>query len=159
MAQVQCPNEGGYKVTTKIVTIDRRTGKELKKPREWVGEILLLGSLLFLLSGTFLLFPNRGLSSDPAIVFLVIGLSCAVLLILWWRVPVDKYNKIDKITKYKHECLLCGYRWERREDEPPPEAHVRPDLIAMGEQRLAEERRRQEELEAAHFLEQQRRRK
>ncbi|MBI1929464.1 hypothetical protein HYR99_35120 [Candidatus Poribacteria bacterium] len=32
MAQVQCPNDGGYKVTTKVVTIDRRTGRKVDDP-------------------------------------------------------------------------------------------------------------------------------
>jgi len=96
---------------------------------------------------------NNGIGS------LVVGLSIEGLAVWSIVLGISKYRKTDMIKKYKHECLLDGYRWERREDEPPPEVHVRPDLIAMGEQRLAEERRRQEEAAAAHFLEQQRRNK
>ncbi len=158
MAQVQCPNEGGYKVTTKVVKIDRRTGRKVKEP-----DMGILGWLICSVPfgyGMTLLGEGK---IGSGIVLLTIGVSVTALGV--WNVNAAKRKykkKIDEIKKYYHECLICGYRWERREDEPPPEVRVRPDLIAMGEQRLQEEaaaeRRRQEEA-AAWFLEQQRRRK
>jgi hypothetical protein len=42
-----------------------------------------------------------------------------------------------KTNVYSYLCDLCGYRWSwRKGAEPWPDGHVRPDLIAKGEQKL-----------------------
>ena len=163
MAQVQCPNDGGYKVSTTVVVVDRKTGKEVEKAGCGCWSAALLGiffAIVFLVMGIGSLVDHESL--EGGIIGLVSGLCIVGFIVLWMVLQYKDYYKADKIIKYKHECLLCGYRWERREGEPPPEVHVRPDLIAKGAQRLEEEaaeRRHQEEAAAHAFLEQQRRKK
>ncbi|MBI1923217.1 hypothetical protein HYR99_03095 [Candidatus Poribacteria bacterium] len=145
MAQVQCPNCGGYKVTTYPSTYNRRTGKELQKfgCGFWAG--------MFFWGGVFGIYPlfggvgvlillimgkAPGLDIGMGIGLLVIGFTCTSLAGFWMIGSIREYFKADKITIYGHACSLCGYSWARREDEPLPEVRMRPDLIAMGEQRL-----------------------
>jgi hypothetical protein len=167
MAQVQCPNDGGYKVSTEIVYLDPKTGRELYDPSGciWLFFVGTVGIILALGGVVVALIEDHEVTFENIFATIVCLIFCALAAItglIHYARESSYYKKVNKIIKYKHECLLCGYKWERREDEPLPEVHVRPDLIAKGAQRLEEEateRRRQEEAAAHAFLEQQRRKK
>jgi hypothetical protein len=150
--QVQCPNCGGYKVSTKTatITIDRRSGKAI----EGCGALLLL--LIFAVSGWFAVALFIALMEDPFIrsnpgpfmICFMVGpaaLGGPLFTGLFIR-ALSTYLKADKVVKekYYHACLLCGYEWSRWEDEPLPPVTVRPDLIVKGEQKLEEEREEEE---------------
>jgi uncharacterized integral membrane protein len=139
--QVQCPNCGGYKVSTETATItfDRKSGKAIEG-----GGILFL--LLVLAAGgglALVMFIYVAKDFGPLMIF-VLGLTVPgeLILIGWFIRALLRYLKADKINKekYYHTCLLCGYEWKRWEDEPLPPVTVRPDLIVKGDQKLEEER-------------------
>lgn len=129
MAQVQCPNCGGYKVETE--------SDFLEGEYERIGclfRLALLCSFLLMLGIPFFYAVARE----------------AVFL--------GKRRKlVGQIHKYT--CYLCGYEWTWKTGDPLPQVNVRPDLIAKGEQRLEEERRRQAEAAAAAWWLQQQQKK
>jgi hypothetical protein len=122
-----------------VVKIDRRTGREWNQPiSNWTVYLFLVGGfgIWLLLGGVAFLISREGIALGIAL--LLLGLitagTCLFAFIQRMRKYYEESRKhTDKITKYKHECLLCGYKWERRENEPLPEVHVRPDLIAAGD--------------------------
>ena len=159
--QVQCPNCGGYKVSTETKTIGRKSGNELPG----CGGFFLL----FLLSAggwlglvMFINAMNNPFLNNAFVMgfFGIAALGGPIFTVLFiWALLI--YLKVEKIEKYYYTCLLCGYKWSRREDEPLPPVTVRPDLIIKGEQKLEEEererRRRDEEAAAwAHYQRQKR---
>lgn len=152
MDQVQCPNCGGYKVSTEVKILNRNTGAELAAPGclLW-GYIAFFGfSLLF---GIYLLAESESGSSIRSQAGSMIFGSFIMLLPAIWALV--KYSRTEKIERYDNHCLLCGYRWSRRTDEPLPKVNVQPDLIAAGEQRLQEmAKRRQDAADLWHMTHQ-----
>lgn len=147
MAQVQCPNCGGYKVETKAtVKIDPESGHQVI---EGAKSCLLL-LFVFLLGplGALFLFSAALASDQPisAVVFGalgIIGLVPTIIITAGIIKTIKREGGIKKgqktVKKYYYACHLCGYEWSRREDEPLPPVTLRPDLILKGEQRLREE--------------------
>jgi hypothetical protein len=142
--QVQCPNCGSYKVTTKIRKVSPISGKEypadIDKSRRLLWFAVIFGFLWFL--GWVFNGPNWEMA--------LLGLfmvGAGIFLLSWYRVRKDAVNR------YYHHCELCGNNWNHMENEPGPPITIRPDLIEKG----AEEQKRQQEGAAAAFYEQQRR--
>lgn len=134
MLQVQCPNDGSYKVRVETTIIDRKNGKTVVNPG-WGGWIFIAVFFAASIAMIFVIHPFCGI------------VEILVCLLLAWGLHSmnNEYAKAVKIQKYDCECIICGYKWTRRADEPLPQVTVRPDLIAKGEQRLEEERRIEQE--------------
>lgn len=145
--QVQCPNCGGYKITSAEVPI---TGK-MPVPiwSRVVGAIvgLALVGAGFIISSGIGSYSGKG-DSDLAWVCWLPG----ALILLPSLLVSTQPKKVGKY--YTFSCLLCGYQWEWREGQQWPKVKVNPDLIAKGAQKLEQEeeqRRKQQEDAAALY--------
>lgn len=120
MDQVQCPNCGGYRVYQHVASshLETYTKKlDLISRLIWGGTVFCSLGLLLLAKGVRdILFKGE----EP--------------------------GTIQVADSYQNTCLLCGYQWIWKVGDPLPQAQVRPDLIAAGEQRLREEREAAERL-------------
>jgi hypothetical protein len=142
--QVQCPNCGSYKVVTKLTRVNPISHQALPKINGsyWFG--IFVASCLFTILG-FVSFAFRILGG-----LILIG---GVFFAFW---SLSK----KAIIRYDNSCILCGYKWNRLQNEPEPPVTIRPDLIQKG----AEEQKRQQEAAeqasrdaaAAAYLQQQR---
>jgi hypothetical protein len=123
--QVQCPNCGGYRVYQQVASSHLETHTR----RSNLGARVFAGVLTFYSVGLFLL--DKG-TRDA----LVKG---------------EEQETTKVADSYQNSCLLCGYLWVWTVGDPLPQVQVRPDLIAVGEQRLREEaeRLRQRQQDAA----------
>lgn len=159
MAQVQCPNCGGYKVNTETAILDSKG-----RMRFSCGGVVFL--TFFGIGGilTGIVFLGMGLSPEknqPPVCLpigfleLLFGIFFTVLLIYY----IYSYFAASKVEEYHHTCLLCGYEWRRREGEPLPPVTVRPDLIAKGDQRLREEEAEEQARRTAWWIQQQQQKK
>lgn len=95
---------------------------------------------------------------------LLVGLVAAAVVIFVFRFLKKKFANFDKTrrqcpncggwetygsrsheatTVYSYNCRLCNHTWTWDQTTPYPEVTVRPELIAAGEARLAQERRDQ----------------
>ncbi len=152
--QTQCPNCGGFKVSTRTRYVKRKIGKETGISLG--GEFLRgLASILLLLGIVY--FCWKAFEADGANFWgqAFMGFFAAVGVVLLLRLILT--DKPDS-KSFHHECVLCGYNWHRLEYDPEPPVTVRPDLLQKG----AEELKRREDsaasaAAAAYFLEQQRR--
>ncbi len=123
--QTPCPHCGGFKVGQDSVQVDRQTNAV---ETYLISDLWNSGWIVFVFPLYLLLLPID------------------IWLWITWR-------KKKKITMYKYECRLCGYKWTWRIDQPPPIAFgVRPDLIAKGEQKLKEAEDAQRALEAHEWM-------
>ncbi len=152
MAQVQCPNCGGYRVEATTSTFERKTGVNTD-----FGCSALAISLLFaagFVVGGYCAF-TLGIFASGSPTFLdvvvgIVGVGFGLLIAIYTFKLYIKNTRADKITRFYNTCSLCGYKWTQRSDEPLLPVHVRRDLITEGELRLAEEER-QRNLEAGHW--------
>ena len=142
MAQVQCPNCGGYKIDEKAFVRKPKSGQ---LSFDQIALILLVSFGL----GSWWLWKGNTLWGVLSIVGGLI--SYTILLALLSNRP----------SVYHRTCMLCGYKWTWESGQPEPRIRVRPDLIQKGMQKLEEEereereeRQRQQE-EAAYWLHQQ----
>lgn len=125
--QAQCPNCGGYKISSTTIDIKQKMPKSTSK---YLKDVFWALVLL-----VFLGFVDSQLGSPcSGIAFIVL------LVVLFQRTEMKKIGEYFNFT-----CLLCGYRWEWREGQPWPKVKVNPDLIAKGAQKLEEEAREAEE--------------
>lgn len=150
MAQIQCPNCGGYKTyeTAENLPYSERT----KRTKKDILVMTLVGVLCFLGLAAYFVYAGGGW----------VGLLClggAVLLVIllpFALLDPGYYKKTRYVKEYTNHCELCGYFWK----EVATNISVRPDLIALGAKRLEEEaaaeRKRQEQMQAAWWLDQQR---
>lgn len=138
MAQVQCPNCGGYRVSTETETLNLKTGRKVNYGCALWAMVLLGGGLC--------LFGFMAIADGSGITGAILILSGIITALLIFRGLAKQSKAGDTITVYHHACDLCGYKWTWRENEAMPQVQVRPDLIVAGEQRLreAEERRRRD---------------
>lgn len=159
--QVQCPNCGGFRVETTTKTIDKKTNKEFDFGCAFWFALLFFAILptlfgasiwLAILSGTYESYPSGRVES---MLVLPVGLFFLILMGLY----ILSYIKAEKIEKYYYACVLCGYKWSRRADEPLPSVQVRQDLIAKGAQRLEEEEEERRRAAAAAWYQQQQKKK
>jgi len=178
--QVQCPNCGGFR--TRTISKDSIYAPGKTRPPTLGVKLGRIGCILFtalvssyIALGIFLtltLGRYIGPTSEEGMrVFSVImfGIPLTVALLvgvaMWRRVMPSPMRVQGPFigTMYNYECYLCGYKWSWRTGTPKPQVHLRPDLIAAGNQRLEEERRRQAEqaeaAAAAWWLQQQQKKK
>lgn len=147
MSDVQCPNCGGYKVsTTKDEVLTRQVERKVPIQFTWGKwfRYMLYTSVaagVFLLLLAFALFNSSGVHNSIA-TLLIVGVPLA----LWWifnllYVPVamrDTANgKSVKRTEtvtighiYHYYCTICGKEWAWQTGTAKPSVTVRPDLIA-----------------------------
>ena len=133
-SQVQCPNCGGYKATSAKL-MQQSPVSSSQRIRNIIIYLVLLG--LSIVGVIF--FPGLGRS--------ICGFSAVVFLVVFLTYLFRSNITIARVVPnaYQFTCTICGYRWEWREGQPWPDVHVRPDLIVKGEQRLEEERLRQQD--------------
>ena len=158
--QVQCPNCGGYKVNVQNKTVIAT--EEKKQYTSFGGQLVAWFAI-----GIFVLWATiSAISISVSIVGegsgVIIGVSCGVILILFLAFvryrAVKKgtadwhLEKVPSIVKYDYRCEICGYNWTWQSDEPLPEVHVRPELIAKGAQKLKEEDEARRQAEIAHHV-------
>ena len=162
MAQVQCPNCGGYKVNqVSVVGLNANTRGVLLK--SILLTLLAPGFILLLAWGADWAVGDNGL--DNLAVWLVghpwVLAAATVVLFFTFLSGFDNQARAKATLKrYRFACELCGYHWDWTNNTPWPQVQVRPDLIAAGAQRLKEEAdQRQRDMEAAAWLAQQRRSK
>lgn len=140
MAQVQCPNCGGYRVETKTETIDLKSGQNFDFGwKFWF--VLVFFAIAPLFMGTVALLARlsgQSMSFNPSDdnTLICCALPGGLFFTFGMVLYIRSYFKASKVEKYYHTCGLCGYQWSRRADEPLPHVTVRPDLIAKGEERL-----------------------
>lgn len=155
MKQVQCPNCGGYRVSEETAYYSDSAGKHLANdPTAPTG-----CSLLVVAVGVAMFMVVQDTTIKIVGILLVLLASGALVGMLGLTRMIGSANKgLHRVNKYA--CLLCGYRWEWHQGDPLPSVTVRPDLIQKGEQRLQaeeeERRKREEALQALHYLNQQR---
>lgn len=148
MAQVQCPNCGGFKVDTSkyedvygaTVRVPVPANKKKRETIIWV--IVGLGIvILYFLFGVFGILISGNLLA-PLLVFLTPqGIGTILWAAFWyWVLLADKKTRPIIATVYHYTCWLCGYKWDWKSGESLPPVNLRTDLIAKGEQRLEEER-------------------
>ncbi len=155
MAQVQCPNCGGYKINTEkavtIASVKRQTSVPIF--RALIGLGVLACVLLYgVARGDFLAIGST------ALLIAIVG------FLLFRSLTGQLTEKVPSIVRYDLGCLLCGYRWTWQNDQPYPKVNVNSALIQQGELRLQEDEHRrreqqQREMEAAWLLEQQRKKR
>ena len=152
--QTQCPNCGGYKVSSSQKDIFERRSYSIYNKDGWKGWHLIpifvaIVIILMLIGGEsfrtfmwiFCIFP------------LLFGFMIAFFKLLWailfrkgeWR------EKVKSGVQYSFSCQLCGYEWQWSPGQPKPQIHVRLDLITKGEQRLEAERKKQQDDAAALY--------
>jgi hypothetical protein len=147
--QIQCPNCSGYRVgiqNTKVIAIEER--KRYAEPFKlyfWPFVVVLFISIL------------------AALIWHVGGIIIGVILILVQIAGVLErvkkgtlgwyIERVPTIIKYDYYCHLCGYSWSWQSNDPLPEVHIRPDLIANGAQKLEqEEEQRRKDAAALYYL-------
>jgi len=152
MAQIQCPNCGGYKTSQEIVAIDPKTGNTMSGTG-WGGCVMALtiGIIIFIIIALILSAIagalNLNIEDNPITPICTVSLGMfvgTVSFMMWFSRLSQGVNR--GYTRYT--CNLCGFQWDDR--HPTPKVNIRPDLIALGEKRLEEERRaKEEEIERA----------
>ena len=153
--QIQCPNCGGYKVTSSKTPLQQKVALSESERRT----MKILGLIIFL--------PMLGLSIFVCLAasIFVTGLDagfytfCTIITVasLAGLLGSLYQRNITKVVGHLHHftCILCGYHWDWQEGQSWPKVHVDPDLIAKGEQRLKEEERRRQEEAALYYLSKQ----
>lgn len=129
--QVQCPNCGGYKVSSSEKPVTEKTPVPIwQRTAMGVLGLSLLGLAFILSSG----------DTIEAWGFVCTG-TLSLLVALFSNTNAKIIGKY-----YESHCLLCGYRWNWQEGQSMPKVIVNSDLIAKGAQRLEEEERISEEI-------------
>ncbi|MDE3091271.1 MAG: hypothetical protein KGJ80_18035 [Chloroflexota bacterium] len=168
MAQVQCPNCGGYKTDMKIEPIYGETLPLTHSERKsrWIAWLLFGGFTIplipvyFIALGVLRIVDAMRWTDLSGLIRLLVFVPMSPFLIgsppfflniiwgaiLWFALfKIIKGKQPIKRTIHHYTCWLCGYKWDWEPGTPLPSVTVRPDLIAKGEQRLEEEQRLAEE--------------
>lgn len=138
--QVQCPNCGGYKITSKEVILRQKT--PVSSSQRLIHAVIYLVILGLILVGLSEGYTTLGI--------------CALPLYVTVFVLIERSKTKIVGQAYHFTCLICAYHWEWGEGQPWPKVYVNPELIAKGAQKLEEEeeaeRRRQQEAAALYYL-------
>ncbi len=140
--QPQCPNCGGYKISTRARIRGYTYTQRPMGARMYTLHLAAFSSVLLLLlvELMYIFRVNLGLAALVTAVF--------AGLILWSkgvrsRLFERKYlDRVPVNAVYRHHCELCGYEWVWRTGTPRPEIHVRPQLVMQGAERLWGKERR-----------------
>lgn len=136
MAQIQCPNCGGYKTSASTRHVEKVPVSMLRKVSLLViGAVIIVGWRVWIASmGSSVPLESKfvNIFSFALAVFVVI--AAATL-------------KRNATTGYGFVCNLCGYTWNWMLGTPLPSVKAQPDLIAAGAQRLEAEKAAYEAVE------------
>jgi hypothetical protein len=148
MAQLRCPNCGGYRVSDQVKRIIlRRTDEPAQSSWEGAGRLglLVLGAIAIYF-GTVVLLLNavghtgRVASADvPALFWVVFWGDLALLVIGGIMLARRRWARLGLYRGVLHRdwCRLCGYRWQWVEGQPEPTSstgQATTDLIRRGAQ-------------------------
>lgn len=142
MAQIQCPNCGGYKVSEEKRTVIASEKRYVDSSSSGRMKLLQTGVAVFLLIAFGAFLQGNTLYGCLAGLIAILFVWAAWLL---FRNGVKQ--DVPTIVRYEFYCELCGYRWTWRSNEPYPHITINPTLVQQGEQRLEEKRREQEDWE------------
>jgi hypothetical protein len=105
--QLTCPNCSAADVTTKIVTVNRRTGRRINKVVSLVASIGMLslgGCMLF--SGI-----TMAISGDmPSALWL--NAILAALFLVPGAIVLVRYLRADKVQLTEYACAACKHTWK-----------------------------------------------
>ncbi len=128
----QCPHCGGYKI---YVQKEESHGDYTDGS---FGAFVHGSTLAFLFFLALLL----------VLMISVIGAPFAWLL----NRAMDKSGYVESFKSYDYGCSLCGYTWHWSTLAPWPVVMSRPELAALGEQRLQQAQRQQQDADALYVL-------
>jgi len=121
MSQLQCPNCGGYKISTTANYVR-------KKPIPiWGKAIWIIFTQIFAFVGLI----QIGSDSFSLWTVGILDLISIIYIVTF---------KTKKTTGYQFTCDLCGYKWDWLIGDPWPAVRVQPNLIATGAKRLEQQR-------------------
>ena len=148
--QRQCPNCGGFKTERRTFQINPRTGAQaLGCNFAFILPVLLLVLWIVFawqVSGNPCDSQQCRIVDDPgATRFWVIGMAVAFFGGIVVGILLNIKLNAGLIPAVEAECRLCGYIWVERDDQPPPQITIRPDLIEKGAERLRKEEEEEEE--------------
>lgn len=144
--QVQCPNCGGYRVTTQtIYNGDPSYESRAASKRGWASLFLGWGALnaLGFIPGLPFVVAVFGALDNMGVFFgIIIGLCIGVALPLWIGWTLRNAGDLSRatITRYHHTCVIDGYQWDQRPGQPNPPCRAQSsDLLRKGAKKLEEE--------------------
>jgi ribosomal protein L32 len=154
--QVQCPNCGGYKVSSTSTYVDPKTRKKVGSSAPGCIFSILTGvATFFAVPFIVLIIAHAAIPNPPTVTaegqpsYPQLNSTIAILELIFpflvgfivYRIFYAKRRQViaKAITVYHSVCSLCGYSWQWDEGHPRPVSQVRPDLIAKGEKKLQEE--------------------
>ncbi len=181
--QRQCPNCGGYKVTSQISSNPLKPSEVINylspEMRTWSRRNSIIVNILVIFLITSATFGILA-ANIPQLVETVARtvLALCIVFIIYATIHTNTSEEFKSKTKkrkeeidvennrrpktYFYHCQICGkdWSWEVHQPYPYPPGSITPNpqLIRDGEQRLAEEER-QRQITAMAYYEQQRRRR
>ncbi|MCL4505188.1 MAG: hypothetical protein M1434_00550 [Chloroflexi bacterium] len=132
----QCPNCGGYKITTRSKIKGYTFARRPMGSRMYALHLAAFSGLLLLLILQLMYIFRVNLGPAAVVTAVFAG------LILWSRSVRSRLFErkyLDRVpvnAVYRHHCELCGYDWVWRTGAPKPDIHVRPQLVMQGAERL-----------------------
>jgi len=148
MNVTQCPNCGGFRTFEHWVKLDADSNEIVHDNRGWVAVGLVMTAILFALSWVLWAWWLGSVpgSSSPVTTFLVAAVTVAmvtVMVVCFYMTETRKARRRRVIRAISGWCDICGYRWIRRQNDPPatPAVGANSELIY----RAFEQRKREEE--------------
>jgi len=142
----QCPNCGGYKVSTTTTSVGEN--------REFFSMImdkrtLIPGIVIGLIVGVVATIRNplewAYTFCYPILIPILFAVIAGFINGITSRIKRQP-NRFERLPIVQdHNCALCGYQWRTGTGISSPKVTVRPDLIRRGAERLEEERRRRDD--------------
>ncbi len=128
----QCPHCGGYKIGIQKEEShgDYKSGS--------LGAAIHNSTFLYLLSTILVI----------ALCITIVGVPLAWLL----NKAIEGQGYRETFKSCDYACSLCGYTWHWSNLVPWPVVNERPELVALGEQRLQQQRQQQQDAEALYYL-------
>lgn len=107
---VECPNCSSSEIRSKVVTIDRKSGKRIRPVARWItgGGLVAFGACMALSGLAMMQF-------DPAALFIYILLGS--LFLVPGAIVIIKHLQTDKAKLTEHRCGACKYKWKRMEGD------------------------------------------
>jgi hypothetical protein len=110
--QVQCPNCGGYKVSSEIgyVRPDSNSTEEISFQWGWIIAGVVVGFAMLGYSLGVVQSPRGNILEGIG------GTLCGAFFFLGSLYAIFANLTMKKTRLFKFTCLLCGYRWNTREE-------------------------------------------
>ena len=106
----ECPNCSSYEIQSKVMTVDRKSGKRIRPIVRWItgGGLVAFGACMAL-SGLAMI------TVEPALLFVYILLGC--LFLVPGAIVIIKHLRTDKAKLTEYRCGACKYKWKRMEGD------------------------------------------